>query len=539
MKSSHNYLFVSDLHLSEGRDPQTGILSANEDFFHDDAFASFLVYHARLSADPSAPAHYRKPWKLIINGDFFDFLQVTTLPAEGEALYKVKKVNHYNQLTPNERDYGLGTSSLEIEWKLEQIARGHPIFFQALGWFLAHPSHELIILKGNHDIEIYWKAVQARFCSLVAEAYQGWWEGCRQGTIVDSPLPYNPNMSPNIAQSADLQIRFPAWFYYEPDLFYAEHGNQYDPANAFTNFLEPVLPDKERIELPSGSFFVRYFFNKVEQIHPFADNLKPITRYIRWAVQEEPVDTLKMVISRRQMMVKSLQNLLKKRANPIKGTPDLEQHQGMPKSGEEVALHSERWQQLIAIRDSFQNQSEIASTQTGRMTAGSLGLSAGMNLAILVAIRAFVKEQWGKFVFSLLAVVGCFVGRTVLGQKLNEFDSLTSLADVAEAIAKLFNRTDSAGNRATVRYYVFGHDHNARMKKLPLATATDSDYRQWYVNTGCWLPSFSETDRLTRGDVQLAFFRLVPEMPNSDQQPPELLEWLPGVGHPQPIKILH
>lgn len=538
MKSSHNYLFVSDLHLSEGRDPQTGILSANEDFFHDDAFASFLAYHVALCSAPAAAAHYRKPWKLVINGDFFDFLQVTTLPAEGEALYKVKKVRQYTQLTPNEREYGLGTSSPEIVWKLEQIAKGHPTFFQALGWFLAQPNQELVILKGNHDIEVYWTAVQERFRELVAEAYQNWWQGCRQGSLVDSLLTYHANMPADINQLVAHQIHFPAWFYYEPNLFYAEHGNQYDPANAFTNFLEPVLPDKERIELPSGSFFVRYFFNKVEQIHPFADNLKPITRYIRWAVQEEPVDTLKMVISRRQMMVKSLQNLLKKRANPIKGMPNLERHKGMPKGGEKVALHEERWQQLMAVRDEFQHRAEVGGNQTSQMTVGSLGLSAGMNVAILVAIRAFVKEQWGKFWFSLLAVAGCFVGRTVLGQKLNEFDSLISLADVAEAIAKGFNQPDSAGNPATVPYYIFGHDHNARMKKL-ISSVTHAPNRQWYVNTGCWLPSFSETDRLTRGDVQLAFFRLVPDMPHADEQPPELLEWMPGVGHPQPIKILH
>ena len=68
----YNLLIVSDLHLSEGRHPQTKKFSRNEDFFFDEEFSRFLDYHQQH------PQENRKPWHLIINGDFLDFLQVTS-----------------------------------------------------------------------------------------------------------------------------------------------------------------------------------------------------------------------------------------------------------------------------------------------------------------------------------------------------------------------------------------------------------------------------------------------------------------------------
>ena len=77
------------------------------------------------------------------------------------------------------------------------------------------------------------------------------------------------------------QIEFCPWFYYEPGLIWVEHGNQYDGINSFDYFLFPYLPNSKELMLPSGSFFVRYLFNKVEQIDPFADNIRPLSRYLR------------------------------------------------------------------------------------------------------------------------------------------------------------------------------------------------------------------------------------------------------------------
>jgi UDP-2,3-diacylglucosamine pyrophosphatase LpxH len=77
------------------------------------------------------------------------------------------------------------------------------------------------------------------------------------------------------------QIEFCPWFYHEPGLLWVEHGHQYDGMNSFDYFLHPYLPRSSELMLPAGSFFVRYLFNKVEQKHPFADNIKPTSAYVR------------------------------------------------------------------------------------------------------------------------------------------------------------------------------------------------------------------------------------------------------------------
>ncbi len=534
---SRNYLFVSDLHLSEGRDPVTGQLSRNEDFFHDDAFARFLVYHVELSGRENAAEAFRRPWSLVINGDIFDFLQVTRLPAEGDELLAVSGVASHAELRPNEREYGLGTRSSEIVWKLAHVARGHPMFFQALGWFLAHEGNRLVLINGNHDVELYWPAVQDEMRRLIAAAYLEWRELARAGELVDAGLPWRETLPAAINDIVANTIQFPAWFYYEPGLFFAEHGNQYDPANAFSNFLAPILHDRpDLIELPSGSFFVRYFFNKVEQVHPFADNIKPISRYLRWAVNEEPLDTLRMLVAQRRMMWRSLGNLLQKRANPIKGGPDLRKHAGMPGSRDQVPLGPERWAQLIDIRDRFQDQAEAGASRTSQYTAGAVGLYGGLWLALVAAMRAFVREQWGRLLAGLAVAGGAFVGRTLLGQRLDNVQDLTSLADVASAIAAAFTEPDGQGHVAAVPFYIFGHDHHARVRAIaPIGTGAPP---AWYVNTGAWLPTFSERDRLARRDVQLTFLRLVPEANADGQAQSELLEWLPDADRPRPIRLL-
>src|SRR3990172_7794560 len=78
--ADHNLLIVSDLHISEGFMPSSGKWSRNEDFLSDDSFAAFLQYHEERRGDGL-------PWRLIIAGDVFDFLQVTSQsPANWEKL---------------------------------------------------------------------------------------------------------------------------------------------------------------------------------------------------------------------------------------------------------------------------------------------------------------------------------------------------------------------------------------------------------------------------------------------------------------------
>ena len=542
MDSQYNFLFLSDLHLSEGFYPSTNKLSRNEDFFHDEAFARFLLYHINLSQNHADKRFFRRPWKLVINGDIFDFLQVTSKPLSSA---EYSQAVGDRALTENEKKFGLGTSGRATVWKLGQVKKGHPLFFQALGWFLAHEGNEVVMLKGNHDVELFWPPVQTRLRQLVVEAYREWVEGANGGTQPDSPLPLREYL-PAALDPEDVaeRLRFPAWFYYEPGLFYVEHGNQYDPSNAFDDFLEPILEmdrekpaEDQRIALPFGSFFVRYFFNKVEDVHPFADNIKPLMRYVRYALLKEPVATARLLTTHYDVLPQLWKQLAGKQ---VENWQEQAREHFVPPVAEdpgayEVPLEPARWQALYRIRAEHQGQVQRDSRKLSRGTAATVALNGGVAYFLARALRHFVERKYGAMARSLLAAVTSFVGSTVLSGELDKLDEYVDLGGAAEKICGELNRPGEDGQAASVRFLIFGHDHLATVKELHDDGGQRPPFRQWYVNTGSWLPTFDESNRLLRGDVQFTFLRIIPGL--DDSRPPQLLEWRPQMNSVRPIQL--
>jgi UDP-2,3-diacylglucosamine pyrophosphatase LpxH len=236
-----NLVIISDLHLSEGRNPVTKKFNLNEDFFFDEDFDRFLSY-----LEDESQRRGRK-YRLIIAGDMVDFLQITSLPDGFE-------------LRRSEAEYGLGTHPDKTIWKMKVMMNGHWVFFKGLGRFIC-AGNKCTIITGNHDIEWTIPQVQMAFREEMKK--------------------YLSQEVTNMEEVVSSQIEFCPWFYYEPGLIWVEHGSQYDGMNSFDYFLFPYLPNIKELMLPSGSFFVRYLFNKVEQIDPFADNIKPMSSYLR------------------------------------------------------------------------------------------------------------------------------------------------------------------------------------------------------------------------------------------------------------------
>lgn len=529
MAQQFNYLFVSDFHLSEGRNPADGLIHRNEDFFQDVPFAQFIAYHVQLSRRETAVEYYNIPWKLVINGDIFDFLQVVSLPREGADLFGVKGVRTYKELRKNDREFGLGTSSSEIVWKVSRIAQGHPTFFQALAWFVAQPGNELVLMKGNHDIELVWPDVQLQLRQLLQQAYEDWRETAVPGDD-QALLPLYDNMPDSLSLDyLQKQITFPPTFLYEPKLFYAEHGCQYEPANAFKNFEDPRLPDApDFIELPSGSLFVRYFFNKVEHIHPFADNMKPISRYVFWVLRHAQGELSTFLWQLLPEYLRARRKVAKKVNKRADDPP-------MPETANEF---------LKAIHDIQIHSREAISGSTwqsvGRMV-GSLVLVLLTITLLFVAVRVIaLGVYWPAIIAGLLAVV---FGYTATGM-IRSLDKLLEgnfLFLASGRLARLLNGGTHPGY-GSVRYFIFGHDHAASARPLPPTDKDRPPHRQWYVNTGAWVPVFSESERLLRADEQLTFLRLVPtrvqhsdEAKNRDM--PELLQWSPQANAPLEVRL--
>lgn len=213
-------LVISDFHMGKGKRLPDGSQNLLEDFQADRQFIDFLDY---FSSGP-----YRKSnIELIINGDFFNFLQVdyrdefTDFITEGDSLHKLMKIVH-----------------------------GHEDLFNKLGEFSRESNHEVTFILGNHDPGLLWPGVQEALKEIL------------KGSV-------NFEMGP-----------------YTFDQVHIEHGNQYLSDNCYDPeeyFLAEDLPEPI-IHLPFGSFLVIHYLNQIKKERPYLDKVYPFGLYLRWAL---------------------------------------------------------------------------------------------------------------------------------------------------------------------------------------------------------------------------------------------------------------
>jgi len=231
-------VIISDLHLGAGRFDEGNLL---EDFHSDDAFARFLH---QLTAESQQQGI---ELEIIVAGDMFEFLQVPSVPPQRFDPVATYPVELY--ASSAERDSAR---------KIELIIAGHPRFFAALCEFIqaSWPRHVLTIIKGNHDVDLHWLAVQDRIRAAL---------GATQARA--SCLTFEER---RIAREG----------------IYVEHGHQYgERVNRFPDFEEPHDSHApEQLYLPLGSRFVFTLFNDLERQLYWVDGVKPVTALIWYAL---------------------------------------------------------------------------------------------------------------------------------------------------------------------------------------------------------------------------------------------------------------
>jgi hypothetical protein len=88
-----------------------------------------------------------------------------------------------------------------------------PIWFRAAARLLLR-GHRLLLLCGNHDIELYWPAVRR------ADPRRAAASSAPSRPSAPAPRPRRSGL--------EAQIRFRTWFHVSEDGIYLEHGSQYD-----------------------------------------------------------------------------------------------------------------------------------------------------------------------------------------------------------------------------------------------------------------------------------------------------------------------
>jgi len=231
-------IVVSDFHLGAG--PPDISQNPLEDFVADEAFARFLET-LRTESDRD-----HKEVELIINGDFFEFLQV---PAVDEF--------DPRRTYPSEAYHD---SSQESSIKrLDLITAGHSIVFDALSDFIQveAPRRRMTLIKGNHDVNLYWPGVKQRLREVLGAT------GRRASMLL-------------FAEN-----------YVSREGIYVDHGHQYaEQLNRWDNFDDPrdqETPDQ--LVYPPGSQFLVHFLNAIERERVWADSLKPLTALVWYSLE--------------------------------------------------------------------------------------------------------------------------------------------------------------------------------------------------------------------------------------------------------------
>jgi len=302
-KSDGEEIFVvSDLHIGSGRN-DAGVFPGTENFFADDSFKRFLDYANGIKETKNA--------LLVINGDIFDFLRITEFPGKKRKARLSKGIKHFLKFDPlsrsqppapvvvknqfeewkneleklgikktirelkksivkREEKFGLGTEDYKTIFKLIIIKKGHPEFFEALGRWLEH-GNNIIVVKGNHDLELYWPAVRNYLRLIIAEE-------------IINRSPQN-DLKDVLTELVLRNITFIDDSVEIDDDFYVEHGHRYDKFCTILN--NAVLKkNKDQLNIPFGSFFNRYLLNRVELFYPFLDNVRPTANVLPILMRE-------------------------------------------------------------------------------------------------------------------------------------------------------------------------------------------------------------------------------------------------------------
>ncbi len=234
---------ISDCHLSAGRFFE-GHLNPHEDFHFDDEMCELFEYFSTGEYDvgPDGPVDV----ELIINGDFFDYLNV---PFAGEFEDAI-------------------TEEIAI-YKTEAIIAGHPKVMAALRRFAAKPGKKITYLIGNHDADLFFPRVR----ELIIRTWDP------EGTY--------PSEKVNLIADRD-RIRLDGGVE-------IHHGNQYEAANVL-NFSKPLLENPLSppvLNIPWGSFYVLKIVNRLKWERQYLDKIRPIKVFILFGLILDPWFTLK------------------------------------------------------------------------------------------------------------------------------------------------------------------------------------------------------------------------------------------------------
>lgn len=463
---------VSDLHLSEAHEPEPRrplwMAYKRREHFVDEDFARFLD-HVVERAD--------SPVELVLNGDIFDFDNVTKVPDEPEG-----RVDWLARLR------GLGSEEWMSRFKMERIITDHPAWFEALAAFVARGNRAVFVI-GNHDLELGWPSVQR---------------------LIRDALGVEPD---------EESVTFCAWFYLSEGDSFITHGHLYDPNCAVTDPIDPVIEvhGRPRMRIPFGDLAGRYMLNGMGYFNPHAtgnyimSGKEYLRFFFRYMLRTQPL----LIWSWFWSAVATLFISLRDHWRPAMRDP--------LRVDEKVADIAKRSRATPSMVRRLAALNVPSSCTSPMWVLRELWLDRGflflgmMLLAWQVVLH--VNIAWPispLWAFAALAVL--IPPYLVYAARVKSTVFQMPLLD--ERRAELIHRITEA------RTVVMGHTHEPKNEQIGPVQ---------YLNGGFWSPAFSTPECTERIGTQ-SFVWIRPDEPHPDEPHPhesearqaQLYEWVPG-----------
>jgi UDP-2,3-diacylglucosamine pyrophosphatase LpxH len=408
--------------------------------------ANLLTHYARTS-----PSGQR--WRLVIAGDFIDFIGMAILPPHHEL---------DTEPSDEERAHGLGNASDRGRLKLRAVVARHRPVFEALAAFVAQ-GHALTLVHGNHDVEFHWDGVKQDLKALLVRMALG-----------------AGGKGEAFASEFAARIEFAPWFYYAAGVAYIEHGHQYDTLCSTEHVMAPLSPlDPRRIARSFSDVLLRWVVRPTKGVPEYGHDRLGLPDYVMMGVHMGFGGLLCLVA---RFMSGVLELFRLRRSYLTKGARTVREE------------HERRMDALaLKMRIGIEKLRELAALQVPPVTrsipkilAGvlldrlMLGIAAGI---ALTGLAVFAGAHWWSW-----TAMGTVALLTVLAHRQLSAQRRVWFGEKLDNDATLIDRAGRLATMFPAAFVVMGHTHSPVMVSVAHGTST-------YVNVGSWHEAEDEENK--------------------------------------------
>lgn len=430
-------LILSDVHLGNDLNDLTGA-GVRRSAVVDVDLASLLSHYRQTPCTG-------KRWRLVIAGDFIDFVGMSILPPQGTP---------FAGANDEEREHGLGNSADHASLKLRAVAERHREVFVALADFVA-AGHALTIVHGNHDVEFHWDTVKDELRKLLVE--------------IASQRPGLERT--DLTHEFASRIEFEPWFYYVGGVAYVEHGHQYDTLCSTDHVMAPLSPrDPRRISRSFSDVLLRWVVRPTRGVPEYGHERMGVVDYVLLAAGLGIGGVVRLA-GRFSAAVLELFRLRRAYLSDATHALRAEHERRMAKLAEVTRIGIERLRALSALQVPPVTRSVpkiLASVLLDRLAVGLA--ASGAIAALTVGGR---QHAWCWVLIACIAGGWIAVHRRLALQRRawfgDKLDNNEMLVERAGHLARLF----------PAAFVVMGHTHTPAMMSVAEGAAT-------YVNVGSW-----------------------------------------------------